>query len=218
MLSRKSDVADVRINIPAAHEAPIFISICYNNLMTSLKSQIQSYIPYDQRETNDKSVILQCLDTFPDTLTRENRICHFTASDWIINPDRSKALMIHHNIQRQWMWPGGHADGKDNLLQVALREAHEETGLTHIRTLSPEIFSLEIFTVPAHIRRGQLVNAHLHLNCSFLFEATEQDTIHIKPDENNGIRWITFTEIIKNVDAGKMSPHYCKLIEKCSKY
>lgn len=186
--------------------------------MSPLRLQIQNYSPYNQREASDQALILHCFDIFDDLLHRENRLCHFTASSWIVNPERTKVLMIHHNIEHRWMWPGGHADGESDLLQVALREAREETGLTQIRTLSPELFSLEAFAIAAHVRRGELVNSHIHLNCSYLFEADEQSTVHIKPDENNGIRWITFAQVIKGIDEGKMSPHYRDLIEKCLKF
>lgn len=110
--------------------------------MDNLKSQILAYTPQNEREISDKTLILRCIDAFQDTLTRANTICHFTASNWIINPAHNKALMIHHNINNIWMWTGGHADGNSNLLEVALSEAREETNLKHIHPLSDQIFSM----------------------------------------------------------------------------
>lgn len=182
--------------------------------MENLKSQISTYTPSTQREISDKTLILHCIKTFPDTLTRENPICHFTASDWIINHNRTKALMLYHNIEQIWMWPGGHADGESDLLKVALREAKEETSLQTIRPLNNQIFSLEVFAVPPHIRKGKFISSHLHLNCSFILEADENEPFQIKPDENSGIRWMTFEDILTEVNKGKMSPHYKTLIEK----
>ena len=86
--------------------------------MPDLKSQIKNYVPYDERESSDRELILQCLAVFPDVLTRENRICHLTASCWVVNHERTKALMLFHNINRIWMWPGGHADGESDLAAV----------------------------------------------------------------------------------------------------
>lgn len=185
--------------------------------MERLREQILAYEPQNQREEADKVLVLRCMETFPDTLTRENSICHFTASNWIVNPERTKALMIYHNIEQMWMWTGGHADGESNLLEVALREAKEETGLGSVRALSEEIFSLEVFPVPPHVRKGEFVSAHLHLNCGFLLEADGREAFRIKPDENSGVRWISFGNIIAGVKAGTMSPHYAGLIKRLEK-
>lgn len=182
--------------------------------MDNLKTQILAYTPYTEREKSDKSLILHCIETFPDTLTRENQICHFTASNWIVNPKRTKALMLYHNIQQMWMWSGGHADGDTNLLAVALREASEETSLKDIHPLDTKIFSLEVFAVPPHVRKGKFVSSHLHLNCGFILEANETEPFQIKPDENSGIRWMDFAEIITGIDKHHMSPHYENLIRK----
>ncbi len=185
--------------------------------MTSLREQILTYRPYNQREESDKALILRCMESFPDVLTRQNLICHFTSSSWIVNLAHTKALLIYHNIEQTWMWTGGHADGESDMLDVALREAKEETSLNNLRALSEEIFSLEVFAVPPHIRKGEFVGAHLHLNCGFLLEAKESEVFKIKPDENSGIRWADFSEIIAKSQNGTMSPHYASLIERLEK-
>lgn len=185
--------------------------------MTSLQEQILAYQPYNQNEQSDKALILQCMESFPDVLTRQNLICHFTSSSWIVNPAHTKALLIYHNIEQTWMWTGGHADGESNMFDVALREAKEETSLNSLRALSKDFFSLEVFAVPPHIRRGEFVSAHLHLNCGFLLEADENEAFKIKSDENSGIRWADFSEIIAKSQKGTMSPHYASLIERLEK-
>jgi len=47
----------------------------------NLKQQIENYKPYNEQEENDKEMMLKYIETFPDVLTRENRMCHFTASN-----------------------------------------------------------------------------------------------------------------------------------------
>ncbi len=182
--------------------------------MDAIKSQILAYTPYNEREASDKALFLQCLETFSDLLSRNNPICHFTASNWIVNQDRTKALLIFHNIEQMWMWTGGHADGECDLLNVALREAHEETGLKNIHPLNQHFASLEVFAVPPHIRKGKFISSHLHLNCGFLLEADETEVPKIKPDENSAIEWMTLEDITKAINAGTMGEHYLKLIEK----
>lgn len=183
----------------------------------SLRSQIENFKPLSERESLNKSVVLGCLNTFPDVLMRENQICHFTASAWIVNPEHTKALVIFHNLAKQWRWPGGHADGEDDLLKVALSEACEETGLKSINILDERIFSLEVFAIPMHNHKGKIVNSHLHLDAGFIFEASEDESLKIKPDENSDIRWMTFAEILQAVKAGQMTDIYPGLIAKTKK-
>lgn len=185
--------------------------------MQDLKSQIKNYTPYDEREASDRRLILQCLNNFSDTLTRENQICHFTASCWVVNHERTKALMLFHNINQMWMWPGGHADGESDLVKVAQRELSEETSLASAHLVDNDIFSLEIFSVPPHIRHNQFVSAHLHLNLSYLFQADESEAFKVKPDENSTIRWMALGDINVAAKDGSMPSHYQKLIDKTSK-
>ena len=128
-----------------------------------LRAQIEAFCPYNEQETADRLQMLQDIDTFPVLLTRDNATAHFTASCWIVNPDRTKVLMAYHNLYQSWAWLGGHADGEEDLLAVALREANEESGIRAV-PVSRDIFSLEILHVAPHVKRGKFVCAHLHLN------------------------------------------------------
>ena len=111
--------------------------------LTRLRAQIEAFAPYNEQEEADRRQMLADMDCFSDLLTRENATAHFTASCWIVNPDRTKVLMAYHNLYQSWAWLGGHADGEADLLSVALREANEESGVL-AAPVSPDIFSLEI--------------------------------------------------------------------------
>ena len=159
--------------------------------------EIKKYRPCNEQEQRDKAVILAFLENDEDAFLRSNLLAHMTASSWIVNPERTKTLMVYHNIYDSWSWIGGHADGETDLLSVALREAREETGIAHVRPVSPEIFSLEVLTVDGHEKRGEYVPSHLHLNVTYLLEAEESDTLHICKEENSGVAWLTLEEALK---------------------
>ena len=180
----------------------------------NIKEEIEKYIPYNEQEISDKELMLEYINTFDDVLTRENKMCHFTASNWIVNKDRTKVLMIYHNIYKSWAWTGGHVDGDSNLLHVALKEAEEETGLKNLKLISDGIYGLQIITVDSHIKRGKFVSSHLHLDCCFLFEANEEDELRIKEDENSDVKWINIDDAIKVTNEEKMKPIYAKLNSK----
>lgn len=112
----------------------------------NLKGLIEKYVPFNEQEENDKEVMLKAMDTFEDVLTRENKFMHFSASSIILNKDRTKTLVVYHKIFNSWVYPGGHADGESNLLEVAKKEAWEETGLTP-KLISDKIGAIQICEV-----------------------------------------------------------------------
>lgn len=183
----------------------------------NLREKIEEYIPQNEQEESDKTLMLEFINKFDDVLTRENRMGHFTASSWIVNKERTKVLMIYHNIYDSWAWTGGHCDGDPDLLHVALKEAEEETGLKNIKVLTPDIASLEIVTVDGHVKRGKYVSSHVHLNCTFLLEADEAELLKIKPDENSGVKWFDIDEALNVTSENKMIDIYKKLNNKVKK-
>ena len=157
----------------------------------TLQEQIMAFLPQNQQEERDKQELLRWLDSGVDIYTRNCNAAHLTASGWVVSPDRRKVLMAYHNLYDSWAWLGGHADGDHDLLAVALREVREESGLTKIRAVSPDIYSLEILTVDGHEKHGKYVSSHLHLNVTFLVEADPAEAVRCKPDENSRVGWFT---------------------------
>ena len=159
--------------------------------------EIKAYAPCCEQEARDKAVILDYLAKNPDAFYRSDPIAHMTASAWIVNRDRTKVLMVYHRIYDSWSWTGGHADGEEDLLAVALREAREETGLRKVRAVSEEIFSLEVLTVDGHEKRGAYVPSHLHLNVTYLLEADEDEELQVCEEENSGVKWFTLHDALR---------------------
>lgn len=183
--------------------------------LEDLKAKIENYEPYNEQEERDKQMMLKYIHTFDNVLTRENEFGHFTASSWAVNQEKTKVLMIYHNIYQSWSWTGGHSDGEADLLNVAIRELKEETGVKNVKVLKDDIFSLEMLTVNGHIKRGNYVSSHVHLNLTYLLEVDEKEMLHIKEDENSGVKWIPIEEV-KDVSKEEWMKEniYTKLNEK----
>ncbi len=175
---------------------------------------IKNYIPYNEQEMADKKVMEFCISQFDNLLTRENPLAHITSSGYIVNKDRTKVLMIHHNIYKTWAWTGGHADGDEDLLHVAVKEAMEETGVKHIKPVTDEILSLDVIEVIGHVKRGKYVSAHLHLNLCYLLEADEGDELIVKQDENSGVKWLPIDRLHDYSNEPHMVELYNKFNEK----
>lgn len=179
-----------------------------------LKELIQAYQPFNEQEAFDKKAILAFIDRNPDYLLRSNLIAHFTVSTIVVNPSMDKVLFAHHNIYKSWGWLGGHNDGDEDILRVAMKETEEETGLKKIKPYSNDIFMLDTIYVPNHIKHGKHVSDHLHLNATYLVIADETEKPIVNVEENSGVQWFPISTVLKIVHEPRMIPIYQKAFQR----
>ena len=177
--------------------------------------QIKAYRPWNEQERQDQVLILEFLRKNSDAFYRTNLLAHMTASAWVVNPQRSKVLMVYHRLYDSWSWAGGHADGEEDLLAVALREVREETGVQRLRPVTEEIYSLEVLTVDGHEKHGRYVPRHLHLNVTYLLEAEEDQPLRVCEAENSGVAWFSLADALSaSTEPWFVERIYKKLNEK----
>jgi len=119
---------------------------------------------------------------------------HVTGSAWVVSPDRSRVLLLHHRKHDQWFQPGGHADGDADILRVALRETSEETGLdsSHIRLVHEAVFDVDVHTIPTTSRGPR----HQHFDIRFLVEM--DDDLEIPGnDESHQVLWVPLHQVAR---------------------
>ena len=179
-----------------------------------LLKQIKNYPPYNPQEVQDKKVFLNYLMSFDNCLVRENEFGHVSSSAFVLNKERTKVIMIYHNIYDSWGWVGGHADGDADLLNVAIKEAKEETGLKNVKPIDEDIFILDILSVSGHEKRGRHVSSHVHLSVAYALEADENESLHIKEDENSGVKWVTTDQMVELSIEPSLQYVYDKAIKK----
>lgn len=179
----------------------------------NLREQIESYTPFDEQEEKDKEQFLEFINSFDDVLTRKNIFGHFSSSAFIVNKERTKMLVVYHIINDGWIYPGGHADGENDLLSVAVREANEETGLK-TKVLDNSIFGIQTAPVKGHIKRDNYVSAHLHLDVIYLMEADDTIPLIFREDESKGVKWVSFDEATNETMCDFIRPIHKKLIKK----
>jgi 8-oxo-dGTP pyrophosphatase MutT (NUDIX family) len=178
-----------------------------------LREVIENYVSCDEQEEKDKEQMLMFIDNFDDVLTRNNVVGHFSASAFIVNKERTKMASVYHIISDGWTYPGGHADGEEDLLAVALREAEEETGLKP-KVLYKEPFLISSNPVKSHIKRGKFVSAHIHYDLLYLMEADDSIPLKYREDESKGVKWISFDDIENENMVDFVKPIVLKLSKK----
>lgn len=128
----------------------------------------------------------------PDAFQRHHLPGHITGSSWILDYSRQFVLLVHHGTLNKWLQPGGHADGEENVINVARREAQEETGVQQFKLLQTDIFDLDIHPIPA--RKG--FPDHLHYDIRFLFEADKNEKV-IVSEESHDVAWMAIDQLEK---------------------
>lgn len=134
----------------------------------------------------------------PNVFARSHPPGHFTASCWLLSPDRRRVLLTQHKKLGRWLQLGGHADGDSDLVAVALREAQEESGLTCLDadSINPAIFDLDAHEIPARANEP----AHIHWDVRFvIYASSEQFNVS---HESDALAWVEIAELAKeqNVD------------------
>ena len=146
--------------------------------------------------TEDEAVDLKRLHELDgDPWSRANPL-HATGSALIVHPPTRRLLLRWHVRQQAWLQVGGHGDpGEHHPLDVALREAGEETGL---RDLAPwpddSIVHVVVVPVPAAGHEP----AHEHADIRYLLAtATPDDATPESPD--SPLRWLTVAEAYSEI-------------------
>lgn len=173
-----------------------------------LKFLFENYrTPFEE----EKSFLHDFIGLLDDPLafSREREQGHFTGSAWIVNKDRTHALLTLHRKLGKWLQLGGHADGNDNLLEVAMDEAREESGLASLRLVDRSIFDIDRHAIP---QRGD-VPRHFHYDVRFLIEAEMNEPLTVSA-ESTDLAWISF-EYIGELVKGNSSIQ--RMLEKTSK-
>lgn len=184
----------------------------------TLLTDLKNYQPFNEQEAADVKEMIYRLETGEELFLRSNLAEHFTASAWVVNPARDKALMAYHRIYDSWAWLGGHADGDQDLLHVALKEVAEESGVK-ATPVTDQIYSVEILTVDGHEKKGKYVPSHLHLNVTYLLEADDSLPIRPKEDENRAVAWFGLDEALeKSTEPWFVDRIYSKLNAKLKDY
>ncbi|GAB3165331.1 NUDIX hydrolase [Telluribacter humicola] len=150
----------------------------------------------DQHQPLDTNELEMCENTkefvraYAECFERSLSIGHVTGSAWVVSPDRLQVLLMHHAKLDMWFQPGGHCDGDPNVLNVAMKEATEETGVRDITPVSDTIFDVDVHLIPGNAKEA----AHYHYDIRFLLEADPEEVIE-RNAESKEVKWISLDKV-----------------------
>jgi len=166
--------------------------------MMELLGQLATYRPFDENEARMTARLRNFLGATQgdnpfgrDLAGVAPEWGHLTGSAWIVDPNFSQCVLLHHAKLNKWVQPGGHCDGQSDVLEVARREAGEETGL-RVEALQPDIFDVDVHEIPEYWNTP----AHLHFDVRSIFVADLNQKI-VENHESRDVRWLSLEEAEK---------------------
>jgi len=157
---------------------------------TALLQQLESYRARWREEAQVTNRFIEFVQNYPDCFERHLEIGHVTGSAWVVSKTGTHVLLTHHAKLNMWLQLGGHADGNADILEVARREAQEESGLDDFALVSGDIFDIDIHLIPE--RKSE--PAHYHYDVRFAFETCHLEDV-IVSNESHDLAWVEIARL-----------------------
>ena len=161
---------------------------------TTLAEELARHLPADALEAAHLRRILDFVGRHSDPFDRGIAEGHITGSAVVVSERGDRVLLLHHRKLQRWLQPGGHADPRETSGEaVALREAHEETGIAGLalHPRAPRPFDVDVHAIPAFGAEP----AHAHLDLRYLVVAPAADAIARSAAEASDARWFEWDEL-----------------------
>ena len=65
--------------------------------------ELRAFCPWNQQEAADRDALLALLEGGQAPYGREDP-AHWTASAWVVSPDRRQVLLAYHTLYDSWSW------------------------------------------------------------------------------------------------------------------
>lgn len=135
-------------------------------------------LPLDPAVEATVAVLREAADPYDRALP-----AHVTASAVVLDPERTRVLLVHHGKLGLWVQPGGHVDpGDSSVAAAALREAVEETGVAELALLAGP---LDVDRHPAPCRPAGEAD---HLDVLYAVTAPA-DAVPVASSESRDVGW-----------------------------
>lgn len=167
---------------------------------------LHTYTPSEAEEQH-LCDIKKLIEYSPDCFYRNHfNPGHITGSGMLLSADGMRTLMNHHKFLNIWICFGGHADGEQDVLNVAMREVMEESGITGIEPVTGNIFDVDVHPIPANAKKNE--PAHKHFDIRYVFRVTDSAQEQFaQSEESNDLRWCTYQEAMALASPQDISMH-----------
>ncbi|AOW92213.1 NUDIX hydrolase [Rhodococcus sp. WMMA185] len=156
------------------------------------RSAIAALVGWKTLDENDESLrhtMLAFLESAPLGCLRDHEPGHITASSLVLDEGGRHVLLTLHPKVGRWIQLGGHCEPSDDtVVDAALREAREESGIADLR-IDPELLSAHTHPITCSLGRPTR-----HLDLRFLVRARRNSQV-VRSSESTDLRWWPVEEL-----------------------
>ena len=169
----------------------------YNNILLK-------YLEIFSKEKNKQKIFKEYLKRFSENevIDWNNFDGHIVASGFVYAIKEKKFLVLLHKDINMFLYPGGHIETNDkDVLQAAIREIKEETGLTELNQIIIGNDKIIPFDIDSHkISYNKRLNLpeHYHFDFRYFFTIDKIENIKIDKKEHSSYKWIDLSELARD--------------------
>lgn len=168
---------------------------------TELLKIIKTYLNHFENEKEQLNKLITLIEKSKgkDIFDSKNIEGHVTASGFIYAKKEKAILLLEHKKLEKLLQPGGHVEDEDTtILDSAIREIHEETGLENLELINlfdnKDIpFDINTHIIPDSPKKN--MPQHYHHDFRYLFTVDEISDIRIDLNESNNYKWIKISNL-----------------------
>ncbi|MBF6145181.1 NUDIX hydrolase [Nocardia sp. 852002-20019_SCH5090214] len=153
------------------------------SLHASATELLENWKPATHPEQSVREAMLAFLGSAPRGCLREHAPGHITASAVVFSHDEREVLLTLHPRVGRWIQLGGHCEpGDETVVDAALREATEESGIAGLE-VEPGLYGAQ-----AHPITCSLGVPTRHLDLLFKIRAP-RGAVPVRSAESTDLRW-----------------------------
>ncbi len=153
------------------------------SLHASATELLENWKPATHPEQSVREAMLAFLGSAPRGCLREHAPGHITASAVVFSHDEREVLLTLHPRVGRWIQLGGHCEpGDETVVDAALREATEESGIAGLE-VEPGLYGAQ-----AHPITCSLGVSTRHLDLLFKIRAP-RGAVPVRSAESTDLRW-----------------------------
>jgi len=185
----------------------------------SIKEVLEKYLMMFPEEKQRQKKLISYLqkNSYGEAIDWNNFNGHIVASGFVYARREAKFLMLYHKDLDMYLYPGGHVNADDeNILEAAIREVKEETGLIDIKqfyTCNNKLVPIDIDTHEIGYNERLNLPKHNHFDFRYFFIVDRVKDIKIDTYEHSDYRWISARELAKNEDYARIVNKFERIFE-----